>query len=306
MQWLIPFAAPPASEAGRQALAALRLPHLERLLGRWHAAARDDGEADSLSAPHERVLARALGWPVEDGRLPWAAHDAAAAGLDPQQPWGRLTPVHLALGSDHVGLTDPAELHLGAAEADALYDAVRPLFDSEGFVLHRTGAAHWLLSHPALAELPTLSLERAIGRAVHAELPEPPRLLRRVLNEVQMLLYTHEVNDRRETHGALPVNALWLSGCGVLPPGAASRAAALPRVDERLRAPALASDWAGWAEAWAALDTQVLAPLVDVADAALVLCGERSAVTLAPQPRRWWQDLFGARGKAPAALLESL
>ena len=33
--------------------------------------------------------------------------------------------------------------------------------------------------------------------------------------EVQMLLYSHPLNDAREAQGALPVNSFWLSGCGM-------------------------------------------------------------------------------------------
>jgi hypothetical protein len=35
-----------------------------------------------------------------------------------------------------------------------------------------------------------------------------------VLNEIQMLLYTHPVNDEREARGELPVNSVWLWGGG--------------------------------------------------------------------------------------------
>jgi hypothetical protein len=50
-------------------------------------------------------------------------------------------------------------------------------------------------------------------------------------------------------------------------------------LDERLAAPALAEDWPAWAAAWAELD----ASLATRAPTTLTLCGERSALTLAPR-----------------------
>ena len=71
---LIPGAAS-ASEGCQQALQNLALPHLDRLLARLspHPAGSDSGEETSFTPPHERALARALGLPAEDGRIPWAA-----------------------------------------------------------------------------------------------------------------------------------------------------------------------------------------------------------------------------------------
>jgi hypothetical protein len=93
-----------------------------------------------------------------------------------------------------------------------------------------------------------------------------------------MLLYRFPMNDEREARGALPVNSFWLSGCG---PAQPVRADAASEVDDRLRAPALAEDWAAWADAWRAIDAGPLAALVQRAargePVSLILCGERQA-----------------------------
>jgi hypothetical protein len=38
-------------------------------------------------------------------------------------------------------------------------------------------------------------------------------------NEMQMLLYTHALNDERAARRQLPVNSFWLSGTAPSPPG---------------------------------------------------------------------------------------
>jgi len=299
MHLLITFAAA-LDEQARQALAGLVLPQLTALLARLGARAPDPEEAAgderSLSAPHERALARAFGWPLADGALPLAAWQAAADGIEMgRQPWVRLTPAHWHLGTEQVSLLDPAELLLTADESRALLDAVRELFESEGFTLAWGAPLRWYAAHPLLEGMRNASLDRVVGRNVDrwlAAAPTPP-LLRRLQNEVQMLLYTHPLNAARELAGALPVNSYWLDGCGAQRP-----ATAQPLVDERLRAPALAGDWAAWSAAWQALDAGPLAELAR-RDAAgepvrLTLAGERRALDWASAPRGLWQRLSGA------------
>jgi hypothetical protein len=281
MHLVIPFAVP-SSEAGRAALLSLQWPHLKALLA-GRSATRDEGDALSLSPPHERALARAWGWTGGDGQLPFAARQAAADGIDTvDRAWGLLTPAHWHVGTDQLSLTDPDQLLLTADASRAFLDAVRDLFTSEGFEVHWGAPLRWYLAHPSLAGLATASPDRVIGRNVDRWLPAGPqaRLLRRLQNEVQMLLYTHPLNAEREARGQRPVNSYWLSGCGaaqVEPADAQGRV----RVDARLRSPALAEDWAAWAKAWAQVDAELPA----LALTRLTLCGERSSLTCELPPR---------------------
>ena len=318
MHLVIPFAAPLAP-AGRQALAALALPGLQRALACSEPAGQDLADETSLSPPHERVQARALGWPLVDGRLPWAALWAAAAGIDVGTlGWARLTPAHWHLGTDQVSLLDPALLALDEAGSRALLDAVEGLFTSEGFVLAFGDAQRWFLGHPSLAGLATASLDRVIGRNVDPWLTggPPVRLIRRLQNEVQMLLHEHPINAERAARGLLSVNSFWLDGCGVALPSPA--AAPALHIDDRLRAPALAEDWPAWVAAWQALDQGPLADWRERAAAGqplqLSLCGERGAATFVTGPagpqgrwRRGWRRLRSlARPPRPADWLEVL
>ncbi|MCY7314144.1 MAG: hypothetical protein LH480_00525 [Rubrivivax sp.] len=309
MHLLIPFATP-LSEAGRAVMATLQLPHLQALASVLAVQTRDDGDEWSLSPPHERALARALGWRGTDGLLPWAAHAAAADGIElGGQAWALLSPVHWHLGTDQVSLVDPAQLQIDDATSRSFFGAVQHLFTSEGYGLAYGSASRWYIAHSSLATLPTASLDRVIGRNVDRWLGHEPgaRRLRRLQGEVQMLLYTHPLNDQRIAHGLLPVNSFWLSGCGALQP----QTGAMPTVDERLRAPALADDWASWAKAWQTLDEGPLALLNTRARAGqavqLTLCGERAAATLGVQPRGLLQRLRTRLLPPPwATLLETL
>jgi hypothetical protein len=303
---IVPFASF-ASDAGRDALARLETPALDALLAGWREAGRDDGDETSAQAPHERALARALGWRVaHDGSapLPWGARAARADGIDVgTAAWALVTPVHWRVGSDAVHLADPRSLALDEAASRALFDALRPLFDGAGFGFAWGAPLRWYASHPDFATLVTASPERAVGRNVDRWLPAQAqaRAVRRLQSEAQMLLHAHPLNAARETVGLPAVNSFWLSGCGVFQ---AERASGPVQVDDRLATPALADDAAGWAAAWRALDATLLPtrPLE-----ALTLCGERSALTFERVERRLWQrasGLFAPRRRARDSLAQ--
>ncbi len=313
MHLLIPFASA-LSDASTHVLHDLHLPNLASLLARLTPSAADTGDEYTLSPPHERALAAAWGWRGDDGALPFAAHAAALDGVAVgEQAWGLVTPAHWHVGRDHVTLAEPEALQLTETESCAAFDAVRDLFESEGFTLVWSAPSRWYVAHESLAGLPCASLDRVIGRNVDlwirhgAAHQSQARLVRRLQSEVQLLLYPHALNEEREQRDALTLNSFWLSGCG--------RAQAVPAsvvvVNDSLRAPLLAQDWVAWADAWRALDSDALATLLADAQAGrtarLTLCGERSAQGFDNTKRSLWQQL-GSRFKAPAphTILEAL
>lgn len=338
MHLIVPFAGV-MSEAGRAAARELALPHLARALDgmalQWLAApaGADPQEPElSLTPPHEHVRALAWGMTVTDGQVPWAALEAARLGLPGAgagshagsearsdagsiKAWGRLTPAHWQLGTEQITMLAPQLLALDSTASAAFLEAVRPLFETEGFELHATEAGHWLASHPVLADLPCASLDRVIGRNVDLWLPADPRarLVRRLQNEVQMFLHTHPLNEDRERRGALPVNSFWLDGCGVAPAAQGDAGLALSATvveDDRLRAPALNEDWFAWSRAFAQLDEGPIAQAVQAAGEGqsfkLSLCGERQACTLTPRPPTAWQRLRTAWRRPPMAAVHRL
>jgi hypothetical protein len=324
MHVIVPFAAPPALPLPQ----GLRLPNLAMLVLRSGALADRSaagaapgadavGAADdprlTLTPPHERALARAMGMPGGDGTLPWAAWHALQAGLDGQdgmatRAWGLVTPCHWHLGTEQLSMVDPVLLALDEAAAAELMDAVRPLFEGEGYALHRLTPGAWLIAHDTLDGLPCASPDRVIGRNVDGWLGADARMrrVRLLQSEVQMLLHTHPLNAAREDRGDLTVNSFWLSGCGRLP--ALWQAAALPTVADGLRAAALAGDAIGWAGAFEALDARVLGPLAAAADrgepVTLTLCGEARSVDLLPHAGAarsnlalWWRRAADRLGR---------
>ncbi|MBS0342599.1 MAG: hypothetical protein JSS56_18940, partial [Proteobacteria bacterium] len=188
-----------------------------------------------------------------------------------------------------VALGDPALLQIAADESAALLEAVRPFFDEDGIAVHPTpDPGRWLAMSALFDGLPTASIDRAAGFPISEWSPhgEAARPLRRLQNEMQMLLYTHPVNDTRAERGVPAINSFWLSGTGVLPNGVPPEPAGVA-FDNSLRAAAMQDDAAAWAQAWQALDAQRIAPLLADAERGaavqITLCGDRAARSFTPR-----------------------
>jgi len=285
---LIPFSLWTTHGPEASVLAKAELPHLRA----WMAQARrvnvqvdavQEPLLATLSPPHERAWAQAVGWPVTDGYLPWAAH-AAGQAPDEQTAWAFITLCNWHVSNGQVTLGDPAYLQIDEATDATLFQAMQSFFAEDGIVLHPYKPGQWLAQSPLLAALPTASLDRVIGHNIDpwlvgshtsAELLSPAaKLLRRLQNEMQMLLYTHPVNEGR----GLTINSFWVHGTGTLPVSQPARQE--PAMVHTLRQSALQQDLIGWLEAWQHVDAHVIAPMLARVAAGepqrLVLCGEHA------------------------------
>ncbi len=313
---LIPFAAASAPSCA-DAIRALRLPHLRRLAARLGEPLEDAGMPDSLSMPHERALARAWGVHVPDGMVPLATlqalRTAHAGGVPAADAWALITPCHWRVGTDHVAMARPHELPIDDASSRAFFGAMQPYFGQDRIELHYETPTQWYARSGLFRNLATASLDRVAGRIIDRWLPagDGGRPIRRLQQEMQMLLYTMPLNDERQRQGLLPVNSFWVSGTGALPEGFVARPPADLRMPQALRDAALREDWRAWAAAWEALDADEGARLLADLDAGrpvrLTLCGERGSRSWAAQATPLWRRLRAAfAAPTPLALLEGL
>lgn len=284
---LVPFAAASAPEC-QALLPGLTLPNLQALCALLSEQPADRGDEHQLTPPHERALARALGLPVADGQIPWAA----AQSETPTEPQAWFSLCHYQVGMEQVTLLPGAQLGLDDAETRALFEAFEPLCAEDGLTLRRDSATEWHVSGEPLRGIACASLDRVSGRMVDAWMADSPanpdgtRLLRRLQSEAQMLFYTHPAHDARTARGLLPVNGFWVHGAGAL--DAPRALAPAPDMPDTLRQAALQADWSAWQRAWQALDAGEIAALLAAArrgePVTLTLCGERHARTWTTAP----------------------
>ena len=216
MLFLIPHLFPP-ERLLKAATQDLRLPALETLLAR---GTRMPCPAEGMEAAlcEALGLARQQDWPLAPITL------EADGGVAGDTYWMRADPVHLRVMRDRIVLTDNSALNLSQQEADTLAatiaqhfgDALRPLpLHPKRWYLCPSG----YVQHPTPPRLVTTPVSIAIGRAIDPLLPQgaDATQYRAQLNELQMLLHEHPVNQARESRGELPINSLWLWGGGFKP-----------------------------------------------------------------------------------------
>jgi len=295
MHLLIAHAAPAGPQC-QAAIARLHLPHLAALLKAMQPTQSRNSNPGAMTPLYEHIQAALAGMDAADGLVPWAALDARRAGLvnaaNASSGWAWITPCHWRIHADHVEMQDPAALALTTEESATLMDAMRGYFAEDGISLHALRPDTWLAEGAVLKDLPTTSLGRARGARVDRWMPRQPQAkpLRRLQNEMQMLLYTHPLNDARQAARQTTINSFWVSGTGELP--ATYPLDTTPptcTLNSSLRDAALADDASAWLTAWHTLDATVLANAQGIAQ--LTFCGEHQAHSFARQPVPWWRGI---------------
>ena len=183
-------------------MAALRLPSLELLLARGRSTR---GEPKAL----ESWLHQAF--QLDRQPLAAGALTLLAANGDPGEGvWLRADPVHLRLLRDRAVVVPAEALAVSAEEAASLCDSLGRHFRNSLFkaINPRRWCARVEKDFPA-GEQP--SIEAAGHEVMPARETDP------FLNEAQMLLHAHPVNEAREARGEPAINSLWLWGAGRSP-----------------------------------------------------------------------------------------
>ena len=177
---------------------AVRLPGLELLLAR---ARRHPAPVQGL----ERWWLE--GFELGEGPFPAGPLTLLGGGGDPgAASWGRADPVHLRVMRDRLAVVPGEAFELAREEADALCAALNAHFPGLDFTASEP--RHWCAR-----------LEASMaGSALDSGAPlDPPKAAAPLINEAQMVLHAHPVNEAREARGEPTVNSLWLWGAGRLP-----------------------------------------------------------------------------------------
>jgi hypothetical protein len=126
----------------------------------------------------------------------------------------RIDPIALRVAIDHLVLGSAQEASLTPDESKELMHAIGPLFFEHAGHLVQATADRWYWEQAGPFALTTASPEAARGRNIQAYLPtgQDSKIWRRLLNEVQMTWFAHEINTLRERRGALPINGVWICG----------------------------------------------------------------------------------------------
>ena len=183
-----------------------QLPALALLLNRGQIT-------DVKKTTMERQLLTLLGYAVSaEDELPIAVLREQRE-IDNEHPHWCLDPVSLQIDREMAYLAAYEELDLSEPEAHELISSIHRHFGDELHIQYLS-PHHWLLRTEL--QLHTFTPSEAMLQDVTRFQPTGPdaKRWRSVLNEIQMLLHAHPVNEAR-LHAAMPpVNSVWLWGGG--------------------------------------------------------------------------------------------
>jgi hypothetical protein len=200
----------------------LYLPNFGQFLAQYNSAALERlcaaGTIERHEVPLEGFVCESFGisrqrdWPVAPlsmlghGKLPTA------------EAYLQVNLVHFSLQRDFFELHPVNDLSMD--HSIALREKLNQHFLQAGYQFLATNDPHvWMLPIKKSMDVNTCLMSEAWGRDTRAYMPEgdDALALRLLINEAQMLLHEHPVNEAREAAGFLPVNSVWFSGGGVLP-----------------------------------------------------------------------------------------
>jgi hypothetical protein len=186
----------------------LEMPSLSLLLGR------------ARLTPEPGTLSTLLGRPFSVPGVHLARMAAESDGLDTRQGhWLIADPVHLKIERDRALLADIGIMRLTQDEADALVATLNQHFASDGLQFFAPTPGRWYLQHQQPTGASFHPLADVVGENIDEFRPQGENGLRwgQLLNEMQMLLFSHPLNETREAQGDTSINSVWLWGGGSEP-----------------------------------------------------------------------------------------
>ncbi|HHJ36515.1 MAG TPA: hypothetical protein ENJ87_12190 [Gammaproteobacteria bacterium] len=155
-----------------------------------------------------------------EGDFPSAAFTLLASGLyDVPGHYMHADPVHLQADMNHAILTSADDMNIREEEAAAICDSLNQHFAQDGVEFFVLDCDQWFVRTDDKISMLTTPLTEAVGRNVNFILPEGEQAMhwKQCLTEIQMLMFSHPVNEDREMAGYPAVNSLWFHGIGNLP-----------------------------------------------------------------------------------------
>jgi hypothetical protein len=176
-----------------------------------------DGHATFLRSTRvsqEKALLDLFGRP-DGSAAAFRRRGEADAGLASPTPddalWLCADPVHLRFHHERIVLADAGAFEIDDGEAAALIAALNTTFADIG-VFHAATPRRWYLRLNTAVDHVAEPLSAVAGRRMDSELEDKTSTLHRWLNEVQMFLHLHPVNEQRAAQGKPAINSLWLWG----------------------------------------------------------------------------------------------
>lgn len=222
-------------------------------------------------------------WQLEQRQFTPVGQQNHAAGLGPlysthspnrDQPVWLLELAHIALGASNASLLTADDLVISESESLALFESAQVVFSESPFKLLQHDTHRWLIEVPPDMVLPSLSPNVIASGTLNNWWPQDAqsRLLRKLLNALQVEWHEHPVNQARQQKGMSLINGAWVFGGATPSQLQAAPVSEPPRILRQLEIAHRKQDWGQWLAILGKLEQDVFRFPVNKSDR-LVLTG---------------------------------
>lgn len=133
-------------------------------------------------------------------------------------------PVYMQADRDQLLMFDSQELNIQTQEADTIVTDLNEHFKEEGLKFIKITNSQWIVRINQICDVDTVALYKVINRPLANVMPtgQHGKKWKSILNEVQMFLYAHKINDERQEKGLKAINGIWFWGAGTIPQASTS------------------------------------------------------------------------------------
>lgn len=141
------------------------------------------------------------------------------SNFDADYFWLRCDPVQLMPDRDQLVCLPGEGLDVQPEEARALINAFNQHFAQDAVQIEYGAPLRWYLRIKQAVDIQSTPLAQVLYQSVGGAMPKgnAATYWRQLLNETQMLFYTHPVNEARREQGLPEINSIWIWGEGSLP-----------------------------------------------------------------------------------------
>lgn len=193
----------------------LSLDAIEKLLCKG-ATAIDSPEDLEIWLCKRFNVEQRINWPIAPIML---QKDAPELTKNNKEFWMRADPVHLRIEQNHLMLADSRIFAISKEEADRLVQDLNCILHDYHLTLLALHADRWYIQLPKMPAMQTYTLGQVTCKNINQFLPTgaDSAMWRKLLNEIQMRLHEHPINQARESSGELSINSIWFWGGGYSP-----------------------------------------------------------------------------------------
>ncbi|MDR4653288.1 MAG: phosphoglycerate mutase [Nitrosomonas sp.] len=158
-----------------------------------------------------------------------------------QDYWLCADPVHLRIEQNHIMLADRFMFQITPEEALKFSEAINQILAQDNITVLPLNPYRWYIRLSCPPELHTQTLNAATCNNINYLMPagKDAGIWHKIINEIQMLLHDHPLNQERAARDELAINSLWFWGGGFLPQSASSPYSTVWSNDDFARALAL-------------------------------------------------------------------